>query len=291
MSDLSQLPFDEYFRTLFLPAFWRLSREPASNCDAAFSRLVIFEAIDWLQLGVEIELYPAESAHKLLQEYGVELLEQCKLFPSQLGFLFPEHRPLVLQRIIKSTEIRPNRTFEASARLHTTVQTLTELVARANQDQSMRSLSTSLICLTDSSWERLLARVISSSEIMAILRSEGDLWIDGNCPFVHAGFFRSIQHLESSLELLDHIQRHAPIADWVMMRQTFKEVHGWRNNTRSAQFNTRIMQLATNLASILKAEFQAQGGTVESHMLVEYLRDLYRRWDGLEQPLVGIARA
>ena len=239
---------------------------------------------------VELEVFTRESAHRLLTEYRLDLYQQCKLYPPELEYLLPPGRLSDVSRMVELTDAEPRLTFEEPYRLSMTFQLLLDLISRTDAEQGPKSFWTALLFVTERSWLALVSRGITGSEIMAAIQGDHQLWVDGNRQFVCAGYFRVIQHLEDTLELLDHKHRHASVGDWVAFRQASREIHGWRHNNPKNQVVTeRLLSLTKSLAAAMKAEFTAQGGSIEADMLEAYTKDLYDRWDGLALPAVRFA--
>ena len=208
---------------------------------------------------------------------------------AQAYVLSPERLSGVL-RMVESEDIEPEITFENPLVLHMTFQVLTDLVARADADQGARAFWTALLYLPESTWKVLASRQITGSGIMAVIRGEQDSWVDGSRSFVFAGHLRCIRHLEDALEALDHTHRIASIQDWVLFRQQFKKIHGWRhNNQKNSVVAARQLILTNMLGSAMNAEFTAAGGSIRADQFPSYVEDLYKRWDGLALPAVQFA--
>jgi len=285
----SQLAFDEYLQLMFLPSLEQLSMG-RSGFSELFARSALFEALEWLRLGVELEVFTRESAHSLLAEYRLHLYQQCKLYPPELEYLLPTGRLSEVSRMVELTDAEPKLKFEEPHKLSMTFQLLLDLIGRVDAEQGPRSFWTALLFVTRPSWLALESRGITGSEIMTAIQGGHQIWVDGNRPFVYAGYFRVIQHLEDTLELLDHKHRHASVHDWVAFRQAAREIHGWRhNNQKNSAVAARLLSLTRFLAAAMKAEFTAEGGSIEADMLEAYIKDLYDRWDGLALPAVRFA--
>jgi len=291
MDYLSLLAFDEYLQLAFLPCLQHFSMAKSRNAfSELFSRAALFEVLEWLRFGVELGVYTQESAQKLLQEYRLSLYEQCSLYPQEVEHLLPPDRIAAVRRMIESTDVEPRLRFEAPSHLSMTFQMLLDLVARLDADQGARSFLTALIYVTDSSWLALENRQITGPEIMAALQGDQQLWVDGNRSYVYAGFFRVVQHLEDTLEILDHKHRLASMQDWVLFRQSFREIHGWRHNDqKNSAVSNRLMNLTRKLASVMEGEFAAEGGSIQAGGLAAYVYDLHEKWGGLALPAVRFA--
>jgi hypothetical protein len=287
----SQLAFDEYLQLMFLPSLAYLSL--AKNKDSfseSFARAELFEALEWLRLGVELNVFTPQSAGKLLQEYRLSIYEQCQLYAPEWEYVLPPNRLRGILRMIETNEVEANAKFENPSRLSATFQVLIDLVGRIESDQGASSFWTALLYLPEASWRALVSRQVLGSEIMAAVRRDQDLWVDGNRSFIYAGYLRVIQHLEDTLEVLDFDHRAGAMQDWVLLRRLFKEIHGWRHNDQKNKVVTdRQADLTTQLALAMKTDFAAEGGSIESRMFAHYIEDLYKRWGGLATPAVRFA--
>jgi hypothetical protein len=279
------LPLDSFLNRVLLPAIEMCSRqEGRSAYDAIMSRLTLFEAAGWLSVGVEFGVFPLAIANAFCAEYFQPMYEQYRLFPSELLYLVPDGHRRRIRPIFEKGVINfvPSDVPHKEC-LSAPFEILLDLVGKANQDQSIRSMCTALLLLYDEAWSKV-AQGVKTETILASLQGGQDVWVDGNRGFASAGVLHAIRHIESILELLDHKQRprHIEPLSWTVFRQTVYDVHRWRFSFENKQYDSRFTQLTYGIVRVLNTEVVA-GPSINSDGLLDYIVDLKKRWRALEQ--------
>lgn len=283
------LPFDEYLQRLFLPALRECST--SDHYDAQTTRLVLFETLRWLELGVDLRVFSNDAGRVLISEYNAALAEQYRLYPKEYYYHLPDLTHMHLHKITSSRELSRDRGFEVPELLSKHFQGLLEMVARINVEQTALSIGTALLFLREAEWKQLLSTPITGERIMDAMSGAQNLWLDGHRAYVFGGFFKNLVHLEEMLECLDYQQRadqlHA--GDWSTLRQTVREIHGWRFNFQNGVIRQRFQNLSTFLGEVMTTQLSGIGVTIDKTGLDHYVNDLMDRWHALGQPLIRTA--
>jgi hypothetical protein len=280
------LPLDSFLNSVFLPALGRCSRqEGRADYDAILARLILFESVGWLSVGVDFGIFAREMAQALCTQYFPLLYEQYKLFPSDLAYIIRDDQRNRIQSALEKGILAPARPPNGDLRpelISGRLQLILGLVANLNRDQATRSLCDAILLLGNEGWARI-AEGAGGDAIVAAIQGRTDVWIDGNRGFVYAGVFNAIRHIEGVLELLDYRQRGESIdlSVWATLRQTVYDVHRWRFDLENERYYERFTQLATGIIRALKSETSG-GREVDSGAFLDYIGDLKKRWRALE---------
>jgi len=283
------LPFDEYLQRLFLPALSECSN--GDRYDSLLGTALLFEALRWLEVGIDLKVFSISAGKKLIESYRFQLRKQYRLFWSELEYIFPELTRLHIPKIIEAEEFSPGATFENSQRISKQFEMLLELIARLNANPCAASLSVSLIFLRSPAWETLMAGSVTGRNIMDAMSGSANSWIEGHRGYVLGGCFHAFVHLEDMLDALDYQRRPTGVGagDWSNLRQAAHEIHGWRFAFHQPEFLRRFTEVCSILGAVMNTELQDIGITVESDGLDDYVKDIIMRWRGLGEPAMKMA--
>jgi hypothetical protein len=283
------LPFDEYVQRLFLPALRQCSDTP--RYDSLSAAVALFEALRWLEFGIDGQLFSYSAGQKLIEDYGSRIAEQYRRFPTEFHYVMPELTHIHLRKMIELRELSRGIRFENPTRISMHLEMLIEMVATVYANQCATSLNTALVFLRKHEWEHLLSGPIASKNILDSIAGASNPWTDGHRGYVLGGCLQSFAHLENMWDALDYLRRPEEIAanDWATLRQTVYEIHGWRFAFRSAEFLGRFTEVCSVLSEIMADEFANIGVSIERDGLKDYLKDIVDRWNGLGQPIMRSA--
>ena len=278
-------PVDEYIERLFIPSLDRCS--VSSGNDALTARLMLFEALRWLELGVDLHVFPVSVGRALVKEYHLPLREQYRQFPTELHYLLPEVSQVHLRKMMDNQELSGGYNFEASASISMQFQLLVELVGRFNAHGGATSLSTGFLFLRDSEWTQFISVSVGTDQILPAMSETAHVWFDGHRPYIFAGYFQAIRHFEDMLEALDFKHRPEEVdgSNWAFYRQTIHEIHGWRFDLRRPGYLSRFTDVSRLLGKTIAQELDGNGVAIDDSGFIDYLRDLTVRWRGLGEPL------
>ena len=279
------LPLDSFLNGFFLPALWRCSRQQGrSEHDANFARLVLFESVAWLSVGAELGIFPPQAAQDLCTQYFPAVNEQYRLYPDEIMYIVRDDQKGYLQSVLEKGRLNLLETYNSAANdaLFSRFEIILDLIANVGANQSIRSMCTAILLFDERTWN-LLSSSVSGENLLACIHGTQDVWIDGNRGFAFAGVFRTIQHLENLLDLLDY--RHRPafadFSDWGLLRQTVYAAHRWRFDLQDEAYFQRFVQLASVLIHELDPT-DLGFDLVDSRSFLRYIEDLRKRWRSLE---------
>ena len=286
MDYLNLLALDSFLNTVLLPVLSRCSRQQGrGEHDANSARLVLFESVAWLSVGVEFGIFPADASQALCKQYFPALNEQYRLFPEEFLYIVQEELrdriQSVFEKGVLTEKVSPNENTDRG-NVAGRLEIVLDLVGKVNRDQSIRSMCTSILLLNGTAWKKLGDHVPSDA-VFASLSGDHDVWTDGNRGFVFAGVFRVIDHLEALLDLLEYQRRPTSInfAAWGLFRETVYSVHRWRFDLQDETYYEKFAALASTAVRALNSDPEHDVGTV-ANAFHFYLQDLRKRWKALQ---------
>jgi hypothetical protein len=247
------------------------------------ARAQFFESLRWLELGIDARLFSFSAGKKILEDYGSEIAQEYRRFPSELRYILPEVTQIHVEKMAERRELSHGIEFKNSVRIGSRLEILIEKIAVTNAETCSTSLTAALMFLSEAAWKRLLAEPITGNGVLDALAGISDGWADGHRGYTLGGCLQSFTHLEGMLEALDYIRRPEEVDadDWSTLRQAVFELHGWRFAFRKAHFLDRFERLCSKLGEIMEIELAGIGVAVEHGGLNGYVKDLVDRWNGL----------
>jgi hypothetical protein len=285
------LPFDEYLQRLFLPALGDCLR--SARYEFVPAAAALFEAIRWVELGVDARLFSISAGQALLSEYGAQVAKQFKLFPQEFHYILPELTRTHLAKVVSLGELSVGVGFEAPEWVARRLELVLEIVSDINHRKSARSLSAALIFLKPDEFEALASDQVAEADVLEATADDTHLRTDGYLADVLAGCIHSMAHIERVLTALDFTSRPESVTlnDWGTLRQAVHDIHGWRFLFQDKEVERRLGILFSRLSGLMAGSLDAIGIDIRPDGLAQYLRDIADRWSDLGRPALRYKEA
>jgi hypothetical protein len=251
----------------------------------------LYEAYQWLGLGVELQIYPIEGAESVMSLAFPKLYEHIDSFSAWA--LFPNLKERLLaarsmKRFFQPLEAVDGTLPVSSNELHFAIMEL----ARFSESRPAQALTEALLFLDGPRWSSLMAEPPSEDGIMEAMAAEYDPWANGYRDLVYAGWFALVQHIEELLEMFDPLKRPGRVAEgtWTTLKYEALRIHAWRFDLRVPELQSRFKQISATLGQVLAAS-DPDLGRVDPLDASRYVPQLIQRWITFTQPVQATAGA
>jgi hypothetical protein len=259
-----------------------------SKLKSVRARADFVEAFSWLDMGVQLGLYPREAAKVVASEYFHLLPSPDEEFSKFWGGVFD---PYVMQRLYSSRSRRllfSGRYSDLPIRSSRFLR-IFELCVRAATDFVLnpltRELVTALVFLRPDAFDSLIEQEVSVSDVadvMAASKSSNEFSIQR----IIAGYLRALQHMEAAVMMLGDDQRDPEIdrGEWAVFRIRLLAVSRWRLDFHNAVVSGRFWTLAERVESMLIAGAKRHRAELVPGGFFAFTKQLGDRWSGLTVP-------
>jgi hypothetical protein len=265
-----------------LAFFWRDTVERENQEPTHISALADVEALLWMHLGIELDLFHKEDVESRVEEHRFRLQGACvrtrKLNGSRF---FPLHFIEEFEEGKAIGEIRYGDKINPELFEHAVLELLFTEIGKFAASRENSTFTYLITFAEEGEWDEALDNADPKRLIARKLSTKADEAL--------AGMFSILEHMQALREILEAEadSQYAINA----LKKRLRTIHNWRTNLVDSKVKMRFEQLTANLIRNLKADKELAELKFDANEVVSRINMLCQSWLGTEDFVIDIDRA